>query len=133
MHPYVEKLATLDLSRYEAALYLALLQQGEATVLELADLSGVPRQRVYDVLDGLCHKGFCRRKGERPRRYAVIEPETALPALLEHRVHQQRVENERYARLIEEMVIELQAVGTAVPAADSRSRSESATRLVGGL
>jgi len=133
IHLCVEKLATLDLSRYEAAVYVSLLQQGEATVLELADLSGVPRQRVYDVLDSLGGKGLCRRKGERPRRYAVIDPETALPSLLERRVRQQKVENERYARLIEELVVELRTVRPGVPTGESRVQAEGPTRLVGGL
>lgn len=138
IHLWMEKLATLDLSRYEAAVYLALLQQGEATVLELADLSGVPRQRVYDVLDSLANKGLCQRKGDRPRRHAAIDPEVGLAALLEQRVRRQRAENERYARLIEELVDELQAVygngwTDAPPAESTITRSVGASRLVGGL
>jgi sugar-specific transcriptional regulator TrmB len=132
----VEKLATLDLSRYEAAVYVSLLQRGEATALELADLSGVPRQRVYDVLDSLCSKGLCRRMGERPRRHVVVDPETALPAMLEQRRRQQQAENERYARLIQELVADLQAVrgergGSRVR--EARLEDDGADRLVGGL
>ncbi|MFQ5858593.1 MAG: TrmB family transcriptional regulator [Anaerolineae bacterium] len=129
----VDKLATLDLSRYEAAVYVSLLQQGEATALELADLSGVPRQRVYDVLDSLSRKGLCRRKGERPRRHVVVNPETALPAMLEQRRRQQQADNERYARLIQELMTELQAVRRRLPATETRAGGDGADRPVGGL
>lgn len=129
----VEKLATLDLSRYEAAVYVSLLRRGEATALELADLSGVPRQRVYDVLDSLCNKGLCRRKGERPRRHVVVDPEMALPAMLEQRRRQQRAENERYARLIQELVTELQAVRMNLRGVEANPSTDSPDRLLGGL
>jgi len=129
----VDKLATLDLNRYEAAVYVTLLQQGEATALKLADLSGVPRQRVYDVLDSLGRKGLCRRKEDRPRRHAVVDPETALPAMLEQRRRQQQAENERYARLIQELVTELQAVRGSRPATEVTLSGDSLERPVGGL
>lgn len=130
---YVEKLASLDLNRYEAAVYVSLLQQGEATAVELAELSGVPRQRVYDVLDSLCNKGLCRRKGERPRRHVAVAPEKALPAMLEQRLRQQAAENERYARLVQELMVELQQVhNNQHPTGVSPSPGDN-ERLVGGL
>jgi len=130
---YVEKLASLDLNRYEAAVYISLLQQGEATAVELAELSGVPRQRVYDVLDSLCNKGLCQRKGERPRRHVAVEPEKALPAMLEQRLRQQAAENERYARLIQELMVELQAVRDDLHRAEMPPQHGDNDRLVGGL
>lgn len=130
---YVEKLASLDLNRYEAAVYVSLLQQGEATAVELAELSGVPRQRVYDVLDSLCSKGLCRRKGERPRRHVAVAPEKALPAMLEQRLRQQAAENERYARLIQELMVELQRVHNNRPPTEMSPSHGDNERLVGGL
>ncbi len=130
---YVEKLASLDLNRYEAAVYVSLLQQGEATAVELAQLSGVPRQRVYDVLDSLCSKGLCRRKGDRPRRHVAVAPEKALPAMLEQRLRQQAVENERYARLIRELMVELQAVCNHASSTEMPPPRGDNERLVGGL
>lgn len=130
---YVEKLATLDLSRYEAAVYVSLLQQGEATALELADRSGVPRQRVYDVLDSLCSKGLCRRTEERPRRHVAVEPRRALPPMLEQRQRRQEAENARYARLIQELITELQEVGRNLPAREARFGHDGADRQIGGL
>lgn len=133
---YVEKLMTLDMNRYEASVYVSLLQQGEATALQLAEHSGVPRQRVYDVLDSLDEKGFCRRTGnERPRRHVVVAPERALPALLERRRRRQRAENRRHAQLIQELIVELQEVrgDENRPASMPEFTLEDVDKPIGGL
>ncbi len=44
---------TFDLNIYEAKIWAALLTKGVASASELADISGVPRSRSYDVLETL--------------------------------------------------------------------------------
>ena len=44
------QLATLGLNRYEAAVYVGLLGRSQFTASEIATYAGVPRQRIYDVL-----------------------------------------------------------------------------------
>jgi sugar-specific transcriptional regulator TrmB len=46
-------LQNLGLNGYEASAYVALTRRGRATGAEVARLAGLPRQRIYDVLDGL--------------------------------------------------------------------------------
>ena len=39
-----------DLNIYETKVWLALLQKGISSAGEIAEISGVPRSRTYDVL-----------------------------------------------------------------------------------
>jgi len=47
-----------DLNVYETKVWLALLGKGVASAGEIAEISGVPRSRTYDVLESLEKKGF---------------------------------------------------------------------------
>ena len=47
-----------DLNVYETKVWLALIGKGSASAGEIAELSGVPRSRTYDVLETLEKKGF---------------------------------------------------------------------------
>lgn len=62
------------LNIYEAKIWTVLLSRGIATAGELADLSGVPRSRCYDVLEGLEKKGFIIMKIGKPIKYIAIQP-----------------------------------------------------------
>jgi len=53
----VEDLMALGYSEYEARVYLALLRSPESSGYELSRGSGVPRSKVYEVLEGLVKKG----------------------------------------------------------------------------
>jgi len=53
--------------------------------------------------------------------------------MLEQRRRQQQAENERYARLIQELVTELQAVRGSRPATEVTLSGDSLERPVGGL
>jgi len=66
------------LNIYEAKIWAALLSRGIASAGELADISGVPRSRCYDVLESLEKKGFIIMKIGKPIRYLAVNPETIL-------------------------------------------------------
>jgi sugar-specific transcriptional regulator TrmB len=53
-----ETLKNLGLEEKEADIYLALLEVGESSVLEIAKKSGVKRPTAYVVLQALEQKGF---------------------------------------------------------------------------
>lgn len=73
---FLKKLrATFDLNIYEVKVWAALLSRGTATAGELADISGVPRSRSYDVLESLEKKGFIVMKLGKPIKYLAIQPE----------------------------------------------------------
>jgi sugar-specific transcriptional regulator TrmB len=75
----------LGLSSYEETAYRALLVTGTATASELADASGVPKGRIYDVLNALERRQLVRTKATEPTRYVATDPETAVERLLAER------------------------------------------------
>ncbi|MBI3026607.1 hypothetical protein HYY70_00700 [Candidatus Woesearchaeota archaeon] len=66
------------LNIYEAKIWTALLSRGLASAGELADISGVPRSRCYDVLESLEKKGFIIMKIGKPIKYLAMEPDIIL-------------------------------------------------------
>mgnify|MGYP003336008963 CR=1 FL=1 len=100
----VDKLVEIGLNKYEALAYLALLEENKATAMDIAHHSGVPRQRIYDVLDNLQTKGLCAIQEGRPRLYIAYRPQPALRALLNYHKQQQAIEIERQARLIQALI-----------------------------
>jgi sugar-specific transcriptional regulator TrmB len=64
-----------NINAYEVKLWTALLSRGIATAGELADISGVPRSRCYDVLESLEKKGFIIQKIGKPIKYIAVQPE----------------------------------------------------------
>ena len=67
-----------NLNIYEVKIWTVLLEKGVATAGELADLSGVPRSRCYDVLESLEKKGFIIMKIGKPIKYISIPPEEII-------------------------------------------------------
>ena len=73
--------SSFDLNIYEAKVWTALLSRGIAAAGELADISGVPRSRSYDVLENLEKKGFIIMKLGKPIKYIAVQPEEILKRL----------------------------------------------------
>ncbi len=70
-----------SLNIYETKVWLALLGKGVASAGEIADASGVPRSRTYDVLEGLDKKGFAIVKIGKPVKYIGVKPHIILEKL----------------------------------------------------
>src|SRR4030067_698891 len=70
-----------DLNIYETKVWLALLGKGVASAGEVADISGVPRSRTYDVLESLEKKGFAIVKLGKPVKYLGVKPRLILEKL----------------------------------------------------
>src|SRR3989344_5789243 len=66
------------LNIYEVKIWVALLGRGIASAGELADISGVPRSRCYDVLESLEKKGFIIMKIGKPIKYLAVKPNVIL-------------------------------------------------------
>ncbi len=75
------------LNVYETKVWLALLSKGIATAGEIATISGVPRSRTYDVLEGLEKRGFAIIKLEKPVKYMGVKPHMILEKL-KNNVHE---------------------------------------------
>ena len=85
------------LNIYEVKIWTALLSRGIAAAGELADISGVPRSRCYDVLESLEKKGFIIMKVGKPIKYIAIQPE----AILERVKKELKEESERQIGIME--------------------------------
>ena len=63
-----------NLNIYETKVWVALLSKGIASAGEVAELSGVPRSRTYDVLESLEKRGFAIVKIGKPVKYIAVKP-----------------------------------------------------------
>jgi HTH-type transcriptional regulator, sugar sensing transcriptional regulator len=70
-----------NLNIYETKVWLALLSKGIASAGEIAELSGVPRSRTYDVLESLEKEGFAIAKLGKPVKYIAVSPTTVVEKL----------------------------------------------------
>lgn len=75
---FLDKLKEFGLNSYESKLWTALLSRGVSTAGELADISGVPRSRSYDVLESLSEKGFIMIKNSKPIKYVAVGPKEVI-------------------------------------------------------
>lgn len=81
----VNRLTRLGLTSYEAKAYLALIRRDSSTAAQVARLSGLPRQRVYDVLSSLVEKGLASGRPGRVVKYGATAPDLALERLVDRR------------------------------------------------
>jgi sugar-specific transcriptional regulator TrmB len=63
-----------DLNIYETKVWVALLSKGVASAGEVAEISGVPRSRTYDVLESLEKRGFAIVRIGKPVKYLAVKP-----------------------------------------------------------
>jgi sugar-specific transcriptional regulator TrmB len=73
----VEVLKSFGLSDYEARALATLIAKGVLSARELAELSGIPRTSVYDVMNSLKAKGFVEEFGK-PVRFRAISNEEMI-------------------------------------------------------
>lgn len=73
------------LNIYETKVWLALISKGVASAGEIAELSGVPRSRTYDVLETLEKEGFAIAKVGKPSKYIAVKP-TEVIEKMKHNV-----------------------------------------------
>ena len=90
----VERLLSLGLTKYQARAYIALLDLGETKASRIAHLSGVPRGRIYEVLEGLQAAGLVEFLPSVPRGYRAIP----LHHFLERKKKALRAEAEQLER-----------------------------------
>lgn len=74
----------LKLSNYEINVYITLLNSKSLTAREISRKSGVPRGRIYDVLEDLRRKGIIEIADSRPKIYTPLTPNIVLNNLISH-------------------------------------------------
>ncbi|NWG10769.1 TrmB family transcriptional regulator [Candidatus Bathyarchaeota archaeon] len=71
-------LREVGLNTYEIDVYLALLEGGEMTAMEISKSANVPYSKIYEVLNSLKDKGWIKSIEARPTKYYPIPPLEAL-------------------------------------------------------
>lgn len=70
--------AVFALNEYEARIFLCLLEHGRSQVSWIAEVTKVPRSRIYDTAESLINKGFVKEFGSvrepdyKPRSYEIL-------------------------------------------------------------
>ncbi|MGE5335332.1 MAG: TrmB family transcriptional regulator [Nitrososphaerota archaeon] len=85
----VERLVRLGLTLYEARAYVALIRRAGSTPTEVAKVAGVPRPRIYDVIDSLVAKGLAYERPGRTARFVAVPPNEAVNTLVS--IHRERL------------------------------------------
>jgi sugar-specific transcriptional regulator TrmB len=89
----------LGLTEYEATALQELLTLGRTTAPNLAQATGIPKARIYGVLDSLSDRGFIKIIPGRPKEYQPKSPDTILDRAKENR----RQEFEGFVQELEEV------------------------------
>ncbi len=74
MENVIDKLKKVGLTEYEAKVYLALLSTHLGTATKTAEKSGVPRTKIYFVLESLKDKGWVKIYSGVPLLFKAVEP-----------------------------------------------------------
>jgi HTH-type transcriptional regulator, sugar sensing transcriptional regulator len=69
-----ETLRELGLNAYEVDAYVALLESGQMTAMEISREAKVPYSKIYDVLNSLKEKGWIKSSETRPFKYYPVSP-----------------------------------------------------------
>ncbi len=64
----------LGLNAYEIDAYVALLEGGEMTAMEISEKAQVPYSKIYEVLNSLKEKGWIKSGESRPTKYFPVPP-----------------------------------------------------------
>ncbi len=83
MQSVVEKLQKVGLTEYEAKAYMGLLSDHLNTAAKLSEKSGVPRTRIYSVLESLANKGWIRIYSGMPLLFKAVDPHDVFERIKE--------------------------------------------------
>lgn len=92
-----ELFSVLELTEYEETALKKLLTLGQSSAPDLAEATGIPKARIYGVLDSLADQGYVKVIPGRPKRYQAQHPEELVDRALEQR----KQEYENYRRRID--------------------------------
>jgi len=67
-------LRDMGLNAYETDAYIALLESGEMTAMEISRETHVPYSKIYEVLNSLKEKGWIKSSESRPFKYYPVPP-----------------------------------------------------------
>ena len=77
-----DNLKQLGFNEYEARVYVEMLHQIDPlTAYEIGKQSGVPRSKVYEVVDNLRRKQFVVQIEDNPKKYLPVDPEEVFSSI----------------------------------------------------
>jgi sugar-specific transcriptional regulator TrmB len=85
MDDTVKNLEEIGLPKKEAEIYLAVLQLGKATIVDIGRKSKIKRTTVYEHLDDLLAKGLVYKTAEKKRIYYCAENPEKISKILDKR------------------------------------------------
>lgn len=89
----------LDLTEYECEALEHLLSLGRTTAPNLSEATGIPKARIYGVLDSLADQGYIEIVPRRPKQYVPKPPAEILDRATEN----QRQAFETYKQSVEDI------------------------------
>src|SRR3989337_3908562 len=69
-----DTLREMGLNAYEIDAYIALLEGGQMTAMEISREASVPYSKMYEVLNSLKEKGWIKSSESRPFKYYPVPP-----------------------------------------------------------
>lgn len=96
----------LDLTEYEATALEELLSLGRTTAPDLAEATGIPKARIYGVLESLAEAGYIKIIPGRPKAYQPKSPAEILDRAIENRRQEYEEYEERIDDIREEFLAE---------------------------
>lgn len=82
LEQHTRRLQDIGLNAYESRAYLVLIGHQSFKALEVAGRAGIPRQKIYEVLDSLVEKGFVRVVQGKAKLFSAVEPQLAFDGYL---------------------------------------------------
>ncbi len=79
-----------NLNIYETKVWLSLVSKGLASAGEIAEISGIPRSRTYDVLESLEKQGFAIARVGKPVKYLAVKPELVIEKMKNNLIEETR-------------------------------------------
>ena len=97
-------LEKLGFHEKKASIYIALLELGEGSVIELSKKTGLKRTTVYNILPEMVQEGLVRAAVKKKHRFFFIENPSNLKQDYQDKIH-----------LIDKLLPELRAIHNVIP------------------
>ena len=95
----LKELMDTGFTEYEARVYSSLVYGDALSANDITRTTGVPRGRVYDILNSLLEDGFCIMIPGTVKKFQAVAPELAFESILER----QRAREQSTRRVIEKL------------------------------
>ncbi len=91
MDSLILELSNIGFTEYETKAYNTLLQQNLLSASEIYKKAGIPRGRIYDILQQLSQKGFCEIVPGAVNKYTAVDPKIAINNLIEQQRRETKI------------------------------------------